>query len=263
MQNPERVCFVLLLSTVAVSIKANGPSRSLPATPSSGLAYYEPNVSRIACPVYADAETPAKFIPPLQKKGDLANLLELEGLTRGAEVGVQMGNFAAEMLSRWKSCTSYLLVDLWAHQANYFDKANVKTGTQLQFKQVALNKLKPYEGKLHVCHNFSTVCANTIPDASLDFVYVDARHDYKGALEDLKHYWPKLVRGGIMAGHDYLYSAEVPHSDYSQNGDGSRDPAGRAAKGAVDDFFTQCVRRQVVVTYRERTTTAVSWMVRK
>ena len=41
-------------------------------------------------------------------------------------------------------------------------------------------------------------------DNSIDFVYVDARHDYKGVLEDLRLYWPKVRQGGILAGHDYL-----------------------------------------------------------
>ena len=31
-----------------------------------------------------------------------------------------------------------------------------------------------------------------------------ARHDYCGVKEDLETYWPKLRRGGILAGHDYL-----------------------------------------------------------
>lgn len=44
---------------------------------------------------------------------------------------------------------------------------------------------------------------------TLDFVYVDARHDYCGVNEDIQAYWPKLKPGGIMAGHDYLNADEV------------------------------------------------------
>ena len=66
-------------------------------------------------------------------------------------------------------------------------------------------------------------------DCSLDFVYVDAVHDYHGvsetpycdlqldygltdppfctpalqALADMIDWWPKLAYGGVMAGHDY------------------------------------------------------------
>ena len=34
-------------------------------------------------------------------------------------------------------------------------------------------------------------------------MYVDARHDYSGALSDLSVWWDKLCPGGLFAGHDY------------------------------------------------------------
>ena len=34
------------------------------------------------------------------------------------------------------------------------------------------------------------------------------RHDYKGVMEDLIHWWPKLKPGGMMAGHDYTLNME-------------------------------------------------------
>lgn len=45
--------------------------------------------------------------------------------------------------------------------------------------------------------------APKILHSSVDFIYVDARHDYCGTLADIEPYWPKLREGGIMAGHDY------------------------------------------------------------
>jgi len=38
---------------------------------------------------------------------------------------------------------------------------------------------------------------------SVDFVLIDGDHTYKGAKADIKAWWPKVVRGGIMCGHDY------------------------------------------------------------
>ena len=138
--------------------------------------------------------------------------------------------------------------------------------------RITLRRLEPHARRLLVCRNFSVVCATRIADASLDFAYIDARHDYKGVLEDLAAFWPKLRRGGIMAGHDYLTANEIPaagkrdpttgalEEDWSVSADGSREA--RGPKGAVDDFFSEaCVPRQVVVTYRE--TVFNSWMVRK
>ena len=46
-------------------------------------------------------------------------------------------------------------------------------------------------------------------EESLDFVYIDARHDYCAMTEDLLAYWPLVAPGGILAGHDYMSSPEV------------------------------------------------------
>jgi hypothetical protein len=51
---------------------------------------------------------------------------------------------------------------------------------------------------------FTVEAADLIADGSLDYVYVDARHDFCGCLSDIELFWPKLRGGGVMAGHDYL-----------------------------------------------------------
>jgi len=41
-------------------------------------------------------------------------------------------------------------------------------------------------------------------DGSLDFVYIDANHEWPFVTQDI-FYWSKKVRsGGIVSGHDYL-----------------------------------------------------------
>ena len=54
-----------------------------------------------------------------------------------------------------------------------------------------------------------SVCAERYPDEYFDFIYVDARHDFKGVTVDMEAWWPKLRPGGIFAGRDYMTQAEV------------------------------------------------------
>jgi len=41
-------------------------------------------------------------------------------------------------------------------------------------------------------------------DESVDYIFIDASHDYNSVLEDIRHWWPKLKPGCFIAGHDYF-----------------------------------------------------------
>jgi len=41
---------------------------------------------------------------------------------------------------------------------------------------------------------------------TIDFVYLDARHDYHSVAEDICAWFPLVTPGGILAGHDYIRS---------------------------------------------------------
>jgi len=42
---------------------------------------------------------------------------------------------------------------------------------------------------------FSSEAVDLFLNESLDWIYIDARHDYTGVSEDLRLYWPKLRPG--------------------------------------------------------------------
>ncbi len=46
--------------------------------------------------------------------------------------------------------------------------------------------------------------SDAIPHHALDFVYLDARHDYASVLEDLGQWSEKVRPGGVLSGHDYI-----------------------------------------------------------
>lgn len=41
-------------------------------------------------------------------------------------------------------------------------------------------------------------------DNTLDFVFIDANHDYKHFAEDLREWHKKVKPGGIVSGHDWV-----------------------------------------------------------
>lgn len=44
---------------------------------------------------------------------------------------------------------------------------------------------------------------NLDPDKELDFVFIDGDHSYEGVKQDILDWFPKLRKGGVLAGHDY------------------------------------------------------------
>lgn len=51
----------------------------------------------------------------------------------------------------------------------------------------------------------STEAAKLYSDSSLDFVFIDAAHDYENVRADLRAWRPKVKAGGILAGDDFPY----------------------------------------------------------
>jgi hypothetical protein len=50
---------------------------------------------------------------------------------------------------------------------------------------------------------YSADISREFDDNSVDFVFLDGRHEHEYVLEDLNCWYPKLKVGGIMSGHDY------------------------------------------------------------
>lgn len=202
--------------------------------------------------------------PPIKTREELGRLLEREGKHDGVEVGVQAGWFAKALLQNWPSASKYVLVDLWKQQAGYVDSANVNNDRQEALMAETLERLQPFANKIDVCRDYSTQCATRLrsTNAAFDFIFIDARHDYQGVVEDLFHYYPLLRPGGILAGHDFVNQEDGP-AQTKQNwtvSDSFVDVGGRAVRGAVLDF-ANLIKRQVVITYREDSWN--TWVLRK
>lgn len=222
-------------------------------TSNTYLSRYTTNTSDT--PRYEDGPCSGPFphpMPPFKLRNDLGNIVEDLNLTTGVELGVKGGIFAAEMLKRWPSCKEYHLVDIWAQQDNYKDDANVGDEKQEWFYQKTLTRTKLWADKITICRNFTSNCVLNYPNGYFDFIYVDARHDFKGVYEDLVDWWPKLRRGGIISGHDFITQDDGPaqgKQDWTVNYDGTKDETGTVVKGAVEKFSAE-VCRQITVEYR-------------
>jgi Methyltransferase domain len=127
----------------------------------------------------------------------LPHVLNLRGLTgQGVEVGVCRGEFSDVILAQWPG-TLYL-VDPWSplddYKETYDHEQNYKECTE---------RLSKYQGRAVFVRQTSLDATQFFDDGSLDFVYLDANHEYESVLKDMEAWYPKVKKGGILAGDDY------------------------------------------------------------
>ena len=76
--------------------------------------------------------------------------------------------------------------------------------------QQFLTNMQPVRHLINPIRLPSLVAAKLYADESLDFVFIDASHDYENVKADLIAWYPKVKKGGIISGHDYLGEYEWP-----------------------------------------------------
>jgi len=70
-------------------------------------------------------------------------------------------------------------------------------------KQMPYQHLLGYEN-VELLIMTSTEANKKIKNGSLDLVFIDANHSYENVKEDIGNWLPKIRKGGIICGHDYV-----------------------------------------------------------
>jgi len=134
----------------------------------------------------------------------IGELLRERGLLAypAVEVGVADGWYSSQILS-WGVPLLYL-VDLWAsHPSGYGELSSWDDARHQSNLDHVISLLSQYKGKYQILRGWSYEMCDHIEDSTLGFAFIDASHDYENVTRDLHCYWPKLVEGGIMGGHDW------------------------------------------------------------
>jgi predicted O-methyltransferase YrrM len=135
--------------------------------------------------------------------GRLDCLLELFkelGFQKGAEVGVYDGYYSDIILTKVPSMINLIGVDAWEEYKEYRESMG---GTVSDIYSTAKKVYAKHNKRATIIKGYSTEVAKTIPDGSLDFVFIDANHAYEFVVADIAAWSPKVRRGGIIYGHDF------------------------------------------------------------
>jgi predicted O-methyltransferase YrrM len=123
----------------------------------------------------------------------------------GAFYGKSAAYMAVEIANSGKSI-KFDVVDTWRgspeHQEGAWDhREDMVNDTAFE---VFTENMKPAEGFYNAVKLHSTEAAKLHEDNSLDFVFIDASHEYESVKADIEAWYPKIKLGGYIGGHDYV-----------------------------------------------------------
>ena len=123
---------------------------------------------------------------------------------RICEVGSWMGRSTRALVDNTPG--TVLAVDTWAGTIDERDHAKVDDPEQL-FQEFQTNMVGVPEGKLSLIRGLSLDAAQICKEQNkqFDMIFIDADHSYESVKADILAWFPLLVDGGILCGHDYMY----------------------------------------------------------
>ena len=121
----------------------------------------------------------------------------------GCFKGASSAAMCVEIINSGKNI-KFDCIDIWGESHIELTEAlgNVTWPDNALYEEF-INNMKPVEGYFTAIQMSSTDAANLYEDNSLDFVCIDAAHDYENVKNDILSWLPKIKSGGVLAGDDY------------------------------------------------------------
>ena len=126
---------------------------------------------------------------------------------------VPEGGHIAEV-GAWKGAsTSYLaveaqhkklridVIDTWSGSDEHKDMSDIRENSLFG---AFIDNLRPVLNLINPIRANSVSASKMYADESMDAVFIDADHSYKSVRADILAWMPKVKKGGILAGHDYV-----------------------------------------------------------
>jgi len=130
---------------------------------------------------------------------DLPDLFRELGFTKGAEIGVLEGKFSEILCQKLPDAKIYS-IDKWGF---YPIRKNFRRQKQYDaFYIEARDRLAKYPNN-EIIREWSMDALNKFEDESLDFVFIDANHEFQYVAQDIAAWRHKVKKGGIISGHDF------------------------------------------------------------
>ena len=151
-----------------------------------------------------------KFPPVRQSFVFLLNHLNGQKEIVAAEIGVYQGLNAVSMMGNCSRLKLYCI--------DGYERISIETGGAMiserdkqAIRDCSVSLLNPFKDRVIRIFQQSEVCYKDFPDEYFDYVYIDGEHLYDYVKRDIELWYPKVKKGGMLAGHDFEMK-EVMHA---------------------------------------------------
>lgn len=136
----------------------------------------------------------------ISASGLIPYVKNLHGNVRGVEIGACRGENASRFL---EECPNIQHLDVIDPYTAYTDVNGTSSQETLdRSKQICQENLLPFGDRATLRNTTSLEFCTTVPDESFQYIFIDGNHSYEHVRNDIFAWYPKLVPGGIFAGHD-------------------------------------------------------------
>jgi predicted O-methyltransferase YrrM len=142
------------------------------------------------------------IVPPYWTRFQfLSFLVGRLGWKIGAEIGLSDGLTSAYLLSRHPDL-HMIGVDARRGFPGHAGPDDFMDWDHAILAKSAAIRLEPYKDRCSILTGLSVEAADSVPDASLDFVFIDADHSEAACRADVLAWLPKVRADGWITGHD-------------------------------------------------------------
>jgi len=112
------------------------------------------------------------------------------------EIIISQKNIKLDCVDTWRGSEEHINPDsLW------YNEKIVNNKNYLYFEFI--KNTRPVRDVITPVRSSSIEASKMYKNRSLDFVFLDAAHDYENVFCDLTAWYPKIKKGGYIGGHDY------------------------------------------------------------
>jgi predicted O-methyltransferase YrrM len=137
------------------------------------------------------------------EQGELLNILlnnlEINNKLTIAEIGVYKGRGT----SMWNVELINKNIDYDYYAIDHF-LGSAEHDKNVNYYEITKQNLRPIIDKINLIKNDSISESKNYVDGFFDVIYIDASHEYEYVKEDILTWLPKVKKGGIICGDDYI-----------------------------------------------------------